>query len=202
MVGFWSRRIRWNFRDIPPLAETYQAISAASVDDLWQKVVDLADVSWHPLITRTNVPQGLIPKPGLIYQAVSRLSPFPVQIFVERVSPMELLSIRILAIPGVEERVTYRVESTLCGTKVSYSVTLRGWLSPIVWSIIRPYAAKVARELALAAEQDLINANNPQYKSQYKRRKLDYPDVFATLVLWQMGFHVMTWLDRCPRTLG
>lgn len=198
MIGFWSRRIRWNVHDLPPLAETYQAISSASVDELWQKVVNLADVSWHPLLARTNVPQGLIPKPGLIYQAVSRLSPFPIQIFVERVSPMELLSVRVLAIPGVEERVTYRVESTLCGTKVTYSVTLRGWLSPIVWSIIRPYAAQVARELALAAEQDLIEADNPTPK----RRKPDYPDVFASLVLWQMGFYVMSWIDRCPRTLG
>jgi hypothetical protein len=198
MLSFWSRRIRWNFQDLPPLAETYQAISSASVDDLWQKVMNLADVSWHPLITRTNVPHGLIPKPGLIYQAVSRFSPFPIQIFVERVSPMELLSVRVLALPGVEERVTYRVESTLCGTKVSYSVTLRGWLSPIVWSIIRPYASKVARELALAAEQDLMEADSPTPK----RRKPDYPDVFASLVLWQMGFQVMSWLDRCPRTLG
>jgi len=132
---------------------TYQAISSASVDDLWQKVVNLADVSWHPLLASTNAPNGLIPKPGLIYRAVTRLIPFRISIFVERVQPGELLMVRILAIPGVEERVTYRVESTLCGTRVSYSVTLRGWLSPLAWSVIQPFAARVAADLAHAAEQ-------------------------------------------------
>jgi hypothetical protein len=120
------------------LAWTYREISSASVDELWQKVVDLADVSWHPLLARTNVPYGLVPKPGLIFQAVTRLGPIPIRIFVERVSPRELLSVRVLAIPGVEERVTYRVDSTVCGTCVSYSVTLSGWLSPLIWSLIRP----------------------------------------------------------------
>lgn len=138
------------------LARTYQAISSASVDQLWQKVVDLADVSWHPLLARTNVPYGLVPKPGLIFQAVTRLSPIPIRIFVERVRPGELLSIRVLAIPGVEERVTYRVESTVGGTCVSYSVTLRGWLSPLIWSLSQPYAARVAGALAAAAEQAAI----------------------------------------------
>lgn len=137
-----------------PLVETYQVVSSASADMLWRKVVNLADVSWHPLIARTNVPKGLIPKPGLIYQAVTRRMPIPIQIFVERVSPTELLSVRILALPGVEERVTYRVESTLCGTRVSYSVTLRGWLSPLVWSLIRPYAARVAADLVQAVERE------------------------------------------------
>lgn len=179
MLGFWSRWIRFNFCNFPPLVGTYQVISSASVDDLWHKVVNLADVSWHPLIAKTNVPRGLIPKPGLIYQAVSRLSPFPIQIFVERVSPRELLSVRILALPGLEERVTYRVESTLCGTRVSYSVTLRGWLSPIVWSIIRPYAAKVASELAHAAEQERRFMEDPEVRS----RKLNSPDLFASFLL-------------------
>ena len=140
------------------LAKTYQAISSASVDQLWQKVVDLADVSWHPLLASTNVPRGLVVKPGLIYQAVTRLIPIPIQIFVERVSPQELLSARILAIPGVEERVTYQVESTVCGTRISYSVTLQGLLSPLIWSLIRPYAAQVASELAQAAEQAALQA--------------------------------------------
>lgn len=135
------------------LARTYREISSASVDELWQKVVDLADVSWHPLLARTNVPYGLVPKPGLIFQAVTRLGPIPIRIFVERVSPRELLSVRVLAIPGVEERVTYRVDSTVCGTCVSYSVTLSGWLSPLIWSLIRPHAARVAAALAQAAEQ-------------------------------------------------
>ncbi|MCU0566269.1 MAG: SRPBCC family protein [Oculatellaceae cyanobacterium Prado106] len=157
MLDIWSRFVHHNVCRLRPLVETYEVLSSASVDDLWRKVVDLADVSWHPLFTRTNVPYGLIPKPGLIYQAVSRLFPImSMHIFVEHVEPGELLSVRILAIPGVEERVTYRVESTLCGTQVSYSVTLKGWLSPLIWSIIRPYAARVASELAHAAEQERL----------------------------------------------
>jgi len=141
-------------RRLPSLVETYEVLSSASVDELWGKMMNLADMSWHPLLAKTNVPYGLIPKPGLIFQAVSRLSPIPIKIFVERVSPGELLSVRVLAIPGLEEHVTYRIESTVCGTCVSYSVTLKGWLSPLIWSITQPYAAKVARELALAAEQE------------------------------------------------
>lgn len=39
---------------------------------------------------------------------------------------------------------------------MSYSVTLQGWLSPLIWSIIRPYAARVVTALAEAAEQELI----------------------------------------------
>lgn len=179
MLGVWSRfthwRSTWWFR---PLVVTYEAISSASVDTLWQKMSNLADVSWHPLIASTNVPKGLIPKPGLIYQAVSRLFPIPIQIFVERVRPREMLSVRILAIPGLEERVTYKVESTVCGTCISYSVTLRGWLSPLVWSLIRPYAARVARELAQAAEQELrdgIASATPT--------KSFSPDLFSAAVL-------------------
>ncbi len=143
-----SQTLQW------PLAGTYQAISSASVDLIWKKMTDLADVSWHPLIARTNAPYGLVAKPGLIYQAVSRLLPLRMQIFVERVHPGELLSVRILAIPGVEERVTYRIESTVCGTRISYSVMLRGWLAPLVWSLTRVYAARVANQLAEAAEEE------------------------------------------------
>jgi Polyketide cyclase / dehydrase and lipid transport len=168
MLGFWTR---FTYRDIglfQPLVRTYQVASSASVDDLWQKVADLADVSWHPLIRKTNVPMGLIPKPGLIYQAVTRLFPITVHIFVERVLPRELLSIRILALPGLEERVTYQVESTLCGTQVTYSVTLRGWLSPLVWSLIRPYAARVAAELAHAAEQKIVVGTPKQPHSRFQ----------------------------------
>lgn len=166
MLGFWSRFLYRDVGLVQPLVRTYQVVSSASVDELWQKVADLADVSWHPLIRKTNVPMGLIPKPGLIYQAVTRLFPLPIHIFVERVLPRELLSIRILALPGVEERVTYRVESMLCGTRVSYSVTLKGWLSPLVWSFIRPYAARVAAELAHAAEQDVPTQKRPQSRFQ------------------------------------
>lgn len=134
------------------LVRTYREISSASPDELWQKVVDLGDVSWHPLLKSTNVPYGLVPKPGLIYQAVTRLSPIPIRIFVESVNPRELLTVRILAIPGIEERVTYQLESTVCGTCLSYSVTLRGWLSPLIWSFSRPYASIVARALVEAVE--------------------------------------------------
>jgi hypothetical protein len=134
------------------LVRTYREISSASVDELWQKVVDLTDVSWHPLLKSTNVPLGLVPKPGLIFQAVTRFWPIPIQIFVERVSPKQMLSIRVLAIPGIEERVIYQVESTLCGSYLSYSVTLRGWLSPLIWSLSRPYVDRVARALIESVE--------------------------------------------------
>ncbi|MDY6783171.1 MAG: SRPBCC family protein [Cyanobacteriota bacterium] len=155
MLNFSFRLIAVRGRLVSHFAlyKTYRAVSSATVDVLWQKLVNLADVSWHPLISSTNAPNGLIAKPGLIYQAVTRLTPIPIRIFVESVKPRELLSIRVLAFPGVENRVTYQVESTLCGTYVSYSVTLRGWLSPLVWLCIRPYVARVASELANAAER-------------------------------------------------
>ena len=147
------------------LFKTYREISSASVDELWQKVVDLGDVSWHPLLKSTNLPCGLVPKPGLIYQAVTRFSPIPIRIFVERVNPRELLTVRVLAIPGIEERVTYRVESTVCGTCLSYSVTLRGWLSPLIWSFSRPYVDRVARSLVEAVEKTALQAVSGKRKS-------------------------------------
>lgn len=162
MLGYWSKVIHRDLGGLRSFARTYQVVSSASADVLWRKVVNLADVSWHPLLASTNVPKGLIPKPGLIYRAVTRrFIPIPIQIFVERVLPRELLSVRIMAIPGLEERVTYRIESTVCGTCVSYSVTLKGWLSPLVWSLIRPYAARVAEELAHAAEQEAQDVLKP-----------------------------------------
>jgi hypothetical protein len=84
--------------------------------------------------------------------------PLPFRIFVENVNPGELVSFRICALPGVEERVTYRLESRICGTCVSYSVMMRGWLSPLVWSIIQGHAAKVAQKLAEAAENETLNS--------------------------------------------
>jgi hypothetical protein len=144
------------------LARTYQVISTASTEDLWRTVIDLADVSWHPVLSSTNVPRGLVAKEGLIYEAVSRWGPFPIRIFVERVDPGELLSVRVLAIPGIEERVTYEVKSTLCGTAISYSVTLQGWLSPLIWSILKPYASRVASDLAQAAEQPIASRKSAQ----------------------------------------
>jgi len=137
------------------LFKTYRVMCNAPIEVLWQKLINLADVSWHPLLSSTNAPRGLIAKPGLIYKVVTRLLPIPVRVFVERVLPGELLSMRMLAIPGVENRVTYQVKSTLCGTYVSCSVTLRGWLSPLLWWFIRPYAARVASELAQAAEHQI-----------------------------------------------
>ena len=140
------------------LNRSYLVISSASVESLWQTMMNLADVSWHPLLTSTNAPHGLIPKPGLIYRAFTRLCPLPipVSIFVERVLPQELISIRIFPVPGLEERVTYEIKSTLRGTQVSYSVTLRGWLSPLAWSLIKPYATRVASALAEAAEHPRV----------------------------------------------
>lgn len=162
---FIHRKHRW-FRC--SLARTYEAISSASVDELWQKVVDLADVSWHPILSKTNVPNGLVPKPGLIYQAVTRLGPIPVRIFVEMVRPGELLSVRVIAIPGVEERVTYRIESSVCGNCISYSVTLKGWLSPLVWSLSRRHAAQVAAALAAAAEKATLPGVNQKPKNSFE----------------------------------
>jgi hypothetical protein len=135
------------------LYKRYRVVSTAPVDVLWQKLINLADVSWHPLFSKTNVPLGLIAKPGLIYQVVTRLTPIPIRLFVENVRPGELLSMRVLAIPGIEQKITYQVESTLCGSYISYSVTLRGWLSPLIWWLIKPYSARVASELASAAER-------------------------------------------------
>jgi hypothetical protein len=166
MLGCLSKFIhRKRRRFCASLVRTYREISSASVDELWLKVVDLTDVSWHPLLKSTNVPYGLVPKPGLIYQAVTRFSPFPIRIFVERVNPREMLSIRVLAIPGVEERITYQVESTVCGTCLSYSVTLRGWLSPLIWSLSRPYADRVARSLVEAVEKAALQAVSGKKKS-------------------------------------
>ncbi|MEM8810782.1 MAG: SRPBCC family protein [Cyanobacteria bacterium P01_G01_bin.38] len=150
------------------LEKTYQVVTTASVETLWQKIIDLADVaSWHPLITATNAPNGLKAKPGLIYRVFTRWLPLPTKIFVERVLPGELLSVRVFPIPGLEERVTYRIESTVCGTCVSYSVTLRGWLSPLAWSILRPYAAQVAIALAEAAERGAVSAPQRPYRDVF-----------------------------------
>ncbi len=162
------RACRWKLRRFGPtrhLERRYQAISTASVETLWQTLINLADMSWHPLITSTNAPQGLTAKPGLIYRVMPRWVPIPINIFVERVSPQELLSIRLFPIPGLEERVIYRLESTMWGTQVSYSITLRGWLSPLVWSILKPYAAQVAAAIATAAEQAAPKALRPKRSS-------------------------------------
>ncbi|MGB3692387.1 MAG: SRPBCC family protein [Spirulinaceae cyanobacterium] len=153
--GFLRNQGKYNNKFF--LYKTYRALSKAPVDILWQKIVNLADVSWHPLINQSNAPWGLAAKPGIIYQVVTRFTPIPVRIFVERVCPREFLSFRVLALPGVEQRITYQIESTLCGTYISYSVTLRGWLSPLLWWLIKPYTARVASELANSIELKINN---------------------------------------------
>lgn len=183
MLGFWCRLSQFKIGYVSPLFETFQVASSASVDELWRKVVNLADVSWHPLFSSTNVPHGLIPKPGLIYKAVTRFSPFPIRIFVERVDHRELLSFRILAIPGIEERVTYQVESTVWGTRVSYSVTLKGWLSPILWSFVRPHAARVAAALASAAEKAAKQRLLQQSSHHQPRMKSRFQDLLSLVIM-------------------
>jgi len=174
MFYFLPRFLRRRKRRLQcSLARTYQALSSASVDELWRQLIDIADVSWHPLLASTDVPKGLVAKPGLIYQAVTRRIPIPIHIFVERVNPGELLSIRVLVMPGLEEQVTYQVKSTLCGTSITYSVTLRGWLSPLAWSVIGPYTAQVASQLAAAAEQAALQSVSKGTKST-KQSCLDF----------------------------
>lgn len=136
------------------LAKHYQVSSTASIETLWQTINDLAGLaSWHPLITSTNAPNGQQAKPGLIYRVFARWMPVPIKIFVENVLPGEYISLRMFPIPGLEERAIYRLESALCGTLISYSIELKGWLSPVAWSFLKPYAARVADALAQAAEQ-------------------------------------------------
>ncbi len=135
----------------------YWATSTAPAETLWQLVTNLADLSsWHPLITATNAPRGQRATPGLIYRAVMRYLPISTQIFVERVLPGELLSVRLFPLPGLQERVTYRIVSTLCGTCVLYSITLSGWLSPLAWPVVKPHTTKVAAALVEAAEQHML----------------------------------------------
>jgi Polyketide cyclase / dehydrase and lipid transport len=150
--GLWSGA--WS--DHHACESNYWATSTAPAETLWQLVTNLADLStWHPLITATNAPRGQRATPGLIYRAVMPYLPISTQIFVERVLPGELLSIRLFPLPGLQERVTYRIVSTLCGTCVLYTITLSGWLSPLAWPMIKPHATKVAAALVEAAEQHM-----------------------------------------------
>ncbi|MBT9311400.1 SRPBCC family protein [Leptothoe kymatousa] len=152
------------------LAKHYQVSSTASIETLWQTINDLAGLaSWHPLITSTNAPNGQQAKPGLIYRVFARWVPVPIKIFVENVLPGEYISLRIFPLPGVEERAIYRLESGLYGTLVSYSVELKGWLSPVAWSFLQPYAARVADALAQAAEQATTSGIVPKH----------YRDIFS-----------------------
>jgi len=63
-------------------------------------VVDLADVSWHPLLASKCSLR--ISAETEIFEAVTRLV-IQIRIFVERVQTEELLSMVLAAIPGVEE---------------------------------------------------------------------------------------------------
>ncbi|MGY6528946.1 MAG: SRPBCC family protein [Cyanobacterium sp.] len=137
------------------LYKTYRVTTNIPVDVVWHRLINLADMSWHPLFVKTRLPKGLIPKPGLIFGVVTRLTPIPIRVFVENVRPKEFLSIRLLAIPGIEQRITYQMESTLRGSYIAYSITLKGWLSPLIWWFIKPYSAKVASELVNAAAKSL-----------------------------------------------
>jgi hypothetical protein len=144
----------------------YWAMSTAPAETLWQLVTNLADLSsWHPLITATNAPHGQRATPGLIYRAVMPYLPISTQIFVERVLPGELLSIRLFPLPGLQERVTYRIVSTLCGTCVLYSITLSGWLSPLAWPVVKPHTTKVAAALVEAAEQHMLGISKKKGKT-------------------------------------
>lgn len=142
---------------------SYWETSTAPAETLWQIVTDLADIaSWHPLIKSTNAPYGQRAKPGLIYRACNRYFPLSTQVFVERVLPGELLSIRLFPLPGLQERVTYRIVSTLCGSCVLYSMTLTGWLSPLAWPMMKPQSGRVAAALVEAAEQAALQPNDPR----------------------------------------
>jgi len=139
----------------PVELEMIRATQIASADTLWQIVNNLADLeTWHPQVTGTNAPRGQQAKPGLIYRTMSRYLPVSTQVFVERVLPGELVSMRLFPLPGLQERVTYRIVSTLCGTCVLYSITLSGWLSPFAWPVVKPQVTKVATALVEAAEME------------------------------------------------
>ncbi len=181
MLRLWFQSLKQNFRRHTPeavgqsalsqrtrktLEKHYQVSSTASIEVLWQKINDLAGLaSWHPLITATNAPNGQQAKPGLIYRVFAHWVPVPIKIFVEGVLPGEYISLRVFPVPGLEERAIYRLESALCGTRISYSIELKGWLSPVAWSFLRPYAARVADALAQAAEQATTSTIGPnQYR--------------------------------------
>ena len=166
----WRSHGQW--KDSANRQRNYWTASTAPADILWKMVTDLASfASWHPLISSTNAPYGQIAKPGLIYRACSRYFPLSTQVFVERVQPGELLSIRLFPFPGLQERVTYRIVSTICGTCVLYSITLSGWLSPIAWPMMKPHAVKVAAALVQAAEQESLSPTTSEQKlARYNKR--------------------------------
>ena len=151
-------RLRWT------LVKTYRVISSASVDTIWAKLSDVTDVSWNPMLSSIDAPLGLKAKPGLFFHAFSSWIPLPTQLFVETVQPQQFLSIRIFAFPGLEERITYQIASDVKGTFISYSIMLRGWLTPIIWPFLHFPAQKAAQTLAHAAE---VKGQKPTQRSWF-----------------------------------
>ena len=169
----WSNwRSHGQWKDSANRQRNYWTASTAPAEIIWQMVTDLASfATWHPLISSTNAPYGQTATPGLIYRVCSRYFPLSTQVFVERVQPGELLSIRLFPFPGLQERVTYRIVSTICGTCVLYSVTLSGWLSPLAWAMMRPQTVKVAAALVQAAEQETIRpTDSKERRDRYTTR--------------------------------
>ena len=163
----------------PVELEMIRATRIASADTLWQMVNNLADLAtWHPIVTGTNAPKGQQAKPGLIYRTMSRYLPVSTQVFVERVLPGELVSMRLFPLPGLQERVTYRIVSTLCGTCVLYSITLSGWLSPLAWPVVKPQVTKVATALVEAAEMETTGQMTKGRIEKIKRAR-QRADIFS-----------------------
>jgi hypothetical protein len=130
------------------------------VETIWKKLSDITDLSWNPMLSSPNRLLGLEAKPGLIYRAMLRWIPIPSQLFIETVKPQQFLSIRIFAFPGIEERVTYQIGSDVTGTFISYSIMLRGWLTPLIWPLMHYPAQRVAGQLARAAEREGDSTNS------------------------------------------
>ena len=165
VAGLADWRSHGQWKDSANRERNYWTASTAPAEIIWQMVTDLTRfAAWHPLISSTNVPYGQTAKPGLIYRVCSRYFPLSTRVFVERVQPGELLSIRLFPFPGLQERVTYRIVSTICGTCVLYSITLSGWLSPLAWPMMKPHAVKVAAALVQAAEQETISPTDSKQR--------------------------------------
>lgn len=86
---------------------------------------------------KTNVSLGLIAQLGLIYQIKTCLVSILIHLFVDNVSPRELLTLRVLAIlglpiPGIKHKITCYVKYTLGRFYISYAVTLYGQLPPLI----------------------------------------------------------------------
>lgn len=69
------------------LYKTYRVASSVPVDMVWGKLINLADMSWHPLFSQTNLPKGLIPKPGLIFFCRHPFDSFSYSCFCRKCPP-------------------------------------------------------------------------------------------------------------------